>query len=162
MEIVGGVASASQLTNYFIGSIVSLFDAYQKVKSRPEQLRRRLEQIDRLGCTVQDIQGSETFRSNTILEQLKTLSCAVQVLRNALEKLLARQNKAFVKRFCTTWLKDTDNRKLEDLLHSIEAEKTSLLLSIQLNLQRGLLTQSYEVSSSEQCKHYNDRNAVGS
>ena len=144
MELVGGVASASQLTNYFFGSIASFLDVYQKVKSRPEQLRRRLEQINRLGSTVQDIQSSKALGNTSVLEQLKILGRSVQALKEALEKLLGRQNKAFIKRFWATWLKDTDNRRLEDLLSSIEAEKTSLLLSIQLNLQREFCASTHE------------------
>ena len=130
MEAIGAVASVAQLTNYILNSLASLFDAYQKVRSLPKRIKQHFEQIDRLRGTLEDIQTSAATWKPSVIEHLRALGCTIQLLRDSLEKLLVRQNRTFIRRLLKTWIKDTESSQLESILTLIEADKSSLLLSI--------------------------------
>lgn len=130
MEIVGGIASIAQLTNYVIASLASFCEVYQKARLRPEKLQQQLEQVERLRCTIEEIKDRAASRGLNVLAHLRGLSSIVDLLEEALTKLLAKQKKVFIKRFLRAWFKDTENIRLEGFLPLLEQEKSSFLLSL--------------------------------
>ena len=156
MEAIGAVASISQLANYFFGSWTSLREAYLKAKLQPEHLRRELQHIERLHETVESIQGSALPERIEIFKQVNALYELVLALNITLKDLLARQNRTFIKRFLSAWIKDSRNTRLESILATAEVEKTSLILSItsaQAHSQDAFQKEVLGTLNSTCCKH---------
>ena len=130
MEVVGGVASILQLTKYIISTLTSLCETYEKAKTWPERLQRQLDQVRSLRATIEDIQSSTALNNPNVAEHLRSLKLDIQLLKTALEKVLARNKGLFIKRVLKILITNKEYTRLDSILASIERDKSSLSLSI--------------------------------
>ena len=142
MEVVGGVASILQLTKYVISTLTFLCETYEKAKSWPERLQRQLDQVRSLRATIEEIQSSTVLNNPNVVEQLRSLKLDIQLLKTALEKILARNKGLLVKRVLRVLITNKEYTRLESILVSIERGKSSLSLSI-LSVQSTLEERRY-------------------
>ncbi|OCL05643.1 hypothetical protein AOQ84DRAFT_94002 [Glonium stellatum] len=86
LEVLGILASASQLTEYCIMIITSVRDIYKLVRGRPNRYGRQLQQIEHLIETTKLVQATEYFHTPSVKKQL----CNILEEAKGLQKILGR------------------------------------------------------------------------
>lgn len=131
MEIVGGIASITQLLRYALSLITTISGIYRNIKGGPVLHHQRLRQLERLFCTVQTLNKSSALNKASIKEHLTAIIERIQDLRVLLERLAARQTGRPIKKYLKAFIKEKreQNRILEVFI-DLEKEKAALLLSI--------------------------------
>lgn len=131
MEIVGSIASITQLTRYALSLIATISTIYRDIQDGSARQHQRIGQLERLFSTVQTLNASSTLSTSNTKEHLKAIIVRVQDLKVLLEKLVAQQAGRPLTKYLKALIKDDreENRILEVFI-DIETEKSALLLSI--------------------------------
>ena len=129
IEIIGLVASASQLALYSIKITTCLAEICKRVQDAPVRIRQHSDQIRQLQSTVQLVQQNHLLQTahvyahiNATLEQAKTLSAI-------LEQLTKDYSRGSIRKYWKI-LKATREKEILDIFDRLEKEKSALILCI--------------------------------
>ncbi|KAL6718748.1 hypothetical protein ACLMJK_002982 [Lecanora helva] len=157
VEMLGLVASVSQLTAFGLKISTSIFDIYRKLQDAPREIRRQTEQVGQLIEIASCIERSDlvhtvgigsrvTVQANSTLSQAKALSAVLDELKSEFSQSPAR-------RFWKT-IKGSKEKEILAHFRSLEKEKSALQLCIALcqtellgNIQ-GSLNELYQKSTA--------------
>ena len=129
IELVGLLASASQLVSYSIKITTSLSEIYQRVQDAPLKIKQHSDQIKQLIDTAEFVQQHPLLQTeqvhihiNATLEQAKSLF-------TVLERLSKDYTRGSIRRY---WKILMANKEKEILANfdRLEKEKSALVLSI--------------------------------
>ena len=144
MEIVGGIASITQLTHYALSLIATISDIYRDLQKRPALQRQQLDQLQRLYTTVQTIHSSSALSSSSIQNHLKIIILRIQDLKARLERLVAQQPQRPIKKYFKAFINHNKAKySLVDVFVELERDKSALLLSIS-EIQTGLSAKTHD------------------
>ena len=154
IEIVGLVASASQLISYSIKITTCLSEIYQRVQDAPMRIRQHSDQIRQLLSTAQLVEKHHLLQTahvhahiNATLEQAKTLSAT-------LEQLTKDYTRGSIRRYWKILIATKEKEILANF-DRLEKEKSALLLCISV-AQTDLLGQGIhklEMAEKEARQH---------
>ena len=129
IEILGLVASASQLALYSIKITTCLAEICKRVQDAPVRIRQHSDQIRQLQSTVQLVQQNHLLQTahvyahiNATLEQAKTLSAI-------LEQLTKDYSRGSIRKYWKI-LKASREKEILDIFDRLEKEKSALILCI--------------------------------
>ncbi|KAF6220114.1 hypothetical protein HO133_003245 [Letharia lupina] len=152
IEIVGFLASASQLVVYSIKIATCLSEICQRVQDAPERIRQHSDQIRLLVSTAQLVEQHRLLQTthvhahiNATLEQAKTLSAT-------LEQLTKDYSRGSIRRYWKI-LKAAKEKEILANFDRLEKEKSALLLCISV-AQTDLLGQGiHKLEMAEKGAH---------
>lgn len=129
IEIIGLVASASQLALYSIKITTCLGEICQRVQNAPARIRHHSDQLRQLVSTAQLVQEHRLLQTahvhahiNATLEQARTLSAI-------LEQLTIDYSRGSIRRYWKI-LKATREKEIQANFDRLEKEKIALILCI--------------------------------
>lgn len=131
MEVVGSIASITQLLRYALSLIATISSIYKNIQGGPALQHQRLKQLERLFCTVQTLNETSALNKASTKEHLTAIVVRIQDLRVLLDRLAAHQTGRPIKKYLKALVKENreQNRILEVFI-DLEKEKSALLLSI--------------------------------
>ena len=130
MEIIGSLASITQLTRYAISLIGTISDIHQRIEARPAQLHQRILQLERLTSTIQILSRCEILDTPSVREHLESIITRTKDLNALLERQIAKQTQSTVKKYCKAWITDNKEQRIINTFSDLESDKSALLLSI--------------------------------
>ena len=142
METIAGLVTIAQLSGYAINIAQTIFETYQGIRFRSAHLRHQLSQIERLQPVLEDLESVEAdarkvgarFSATSHLEDtLRALVVTITKIRDILGTALQKQGKKFLLQVFYAYYYKGVETHLKKLFKHLEADKTSLLLSLHAN-----------------------------
>lgn len=129
IEIVGFLASASQLVLYSIKITTSLSEICQRVQDAPLRIRQRSDQVKQLISTAQLIEQHHLLQTAQVLTHINATLEQAKSLSAILEQLKKDYSRGSIRRY---WKILTANKEKEILANfdRLEKEKSALSLCI--------------------------------
>ena len=129
IEIVGFVASASQLVLYSIKITTSLSEIWQRVQDAPLKVRQHLDQIRHLISTARLVEEHHLLQTAHVHTHIKATLEQAKSLSAILEQLRKDYSRGSIRR---VWkiLKATKEKEILASFDRLEKEKSALLLCI--------------------------------
>ena len=113
LEVLGVLASASQLTDYCVMIIASLHDIYRLAHGKSNRYRRQLEQVQQLIETAQLVKATETFHTPSVENQLDSILVEAKGLQRILDGIVSESGR----KSKTMYLKAVFNNYHEREMH---------------------------------------------
>ena len=154
IEVVGLVASASQLLVYSIKITTNLSEICQRVQDAPLIVKQRSDQIKQLISTAEFIQQNRHLQTAQVLIHLKETLEQAKTLSTTLERLEKDYSRGSLRR-CWKILIATKEKAILANFDRLEKEKSALVLSISV-AQTDLLGQGIRklgMAEEEASKH---------
>ena len=127
LEVLGVLASASQLTDYCVMIIASLHNIYRLAHGKSNRYRRQLEQVQQLIETAQLVKATETFHTPSVENQLDSILVEAKRILDGIVSESGRKSK-------TMYLKAVFNNYHEREMHkgfaSLNDKKSTLTMCI--------------------------------
>ena len=139
IEVVGLLASASQLVIYSIKITTSLSEICQRVQDAPLIVKQRSDQIKQLISTAEQIQQNRLLQTAHVLTHLNETLEQAKTLSTTLERLAKAYSCGSIRR-CWKILIATKEKAILANFDRLEKEKSALVLSIAV-AQTDLLAQ---------------------
>lgn len=136
MEALAGLVTVAQLTDYIVTVVKSVHETYLRVQLRSERLQQQKLTIERLNIIIKSIGDHTSLRDTSInehspvKEQLKAIAETTIVIKDTLDKELHQQTRKLPIRVFKAHVSKPKQDQLDRLFVRLEAEKSSLLLSI--------------------------------
>ena len=142
IEIVGFVASATQLVLYSIKITACLSEISQRVQDAPLKVRQHLDQIGHLISTARLVEEHHLLQTAHVLTHIKATLEQAKSLSAILEQLTKDYSRGSIRR---VWkiLKATKEKEILASFDRLEKEKSALLLCISV-AQTDLLGQGIQ------------------
>lgn len=152
-EIVGLLASASQLALYSIKITNSISEIYRRFQDAPKRIQKHLEHITQLADTAQLIKQHHSLQTINIDKQVRTTLNQAKTVSAILDQITSDHAHGSVRKYWKI-LKGQKEKEILGNLDQLEKEKSSLLLSISLvhtdllgNIQGGVGKLAEELTS---------------
>lgn len=153
VEIVGLLASASQLALYSIKITNSISEIYRRFQDAPRRIQQHLEHITQIADTAQLIQQHHSLQTINIDKQVRTTLNQAKKVSAILDQITSDHAHGSVRNYWKI-LKGKREKEILGNLDQLEKEKSSLLLSISLvhtdllgNIQGGVGKLAEELTS---------------
>lgn len=132
-DILGVIASASQLIQYALRISATLSEAHKRLHDAPE-LQRHAAQIEQLIETTRLINQDHQYFSNEILGHLRTAIVEAEKLVKILELVVSDYTRgSFSQRYYKSVRRGSEKqKKIATSFAILEREKTSLIVCISL------------------------------
>lgn len=132
VEILGLLASLSQLAAYTINITTSIAEIYHRVQDAPQRIQQHIQQISHLIDTARLIEKHRLLQTDSICAHVNsTLDQAIQVCR-IVDKFKGDYDRRSSIRKYWTALKGTKEKEILASLKRLEQEKSALLLCISI------------------------------
>ncbi|KAL6713117.1 hypothetical protein ACLMJK_009238 [Lecanora helva] len=132
IEVVGLLASASQLAAYIVKISRSVFEIYCRVQNAPKRIQEHTEQIEQLIATARLIQKYRQLHTNNVNAHTVCTLKQARLLHEILVKVKEEYGcETSLKRHWRR-LKGTCEKEILAGFERLEKEKSALLLSISL------------------------------
>lgn len=131
IEVVGLMASASQLALYSIRIITCVSEIVQKVQDAPARIRQHSDQIRQLVSTAQLIEQHHLLQTVQVHAHIKAALEQAKTLSATLEQLTKDYSRGPIRRYWIV-LKATKEKEILANFDRLETEKSALLLCISL------------------------------
>ena len=130
-EIMGVLASTTQLAAYTIAITNTAREIYREVKGAPERIQQHTRQLSLLIQVAHLIESRESLQTEVISDQVRSTLQQAENLHELLQKLKEKISKSSVKRVWTALIGDK-GKEIEATFERLEREKSALLLCISL------------------------------
>lgn len=133
MESIAALVTIAQLTEYIVRIIASIHKICVRLRLRSERLWQHLRQIERLGAVIASIESNESFSQSAqprVSEHLRAIAQTVCLIKDTLDSEFHQQEKKPFVRALKTCINKAKQDRLDYLFNQLEADKTSLILSI--------------------------------
>ena len=129
IEIVGFLASASQLVLYSIKITACLSEICQQVKDAPLRIKQNSDQIRQLISTAQLVEKNRLLQTASVLTQTNATLKQAKTLSAILEQLTEDYSRGPIRR-CWKLLTGTKEKEILAIFDKLEKEKSALILCI--------------------------------
>lgn len=129
MEIIGVLASASQLAFYGLSITTSITEIYRRVQDTPERIRQHTDQLRHLISTAQLIEKNKFLQTEIIDDHLITTLGQARALSKILEQIKADYTHGVVRKYLKI-INGTKEKEILTQFIGLEKEKSALLLCI--------------------------------
>ena len=130
LEVLGVLASASQLTDYCVMIIASLHDIYRLAHGKSNRYRRQLEQVQQLIETAQLVKATETFHTPSIENQLDSILVEARRLQRILDGIVSESGRKSKKVYLKAVFNNYHEREMHKGFASLNDKKSTLTLCI--------------------------------
>ena len=129
IELLGILASATQLADYSIRIASAISEIYKRVKNAPERIRQYSVQIDELSRTASLIGKHPQLQTDSVHAHLKSTLREAEHLFRVLERVQEVYTRKSVQRYWKS-LQGWKEKEIIATFDRLEQEKTALALSI--------------------------------
>lgn len=129
IEVIGLLASASQLALYSLKITTSISEIYRQIQEAPKKIRQHAEQLDQLLKTAKLIQFHPSLQTVAVDDQIKTTMKQAIKLASLLERVRADYSRGSVRKYWKI-LRGRHNKEILDSFEALEKEKSALQLCI--------------------------------
>ena len=129
IEIVGFLASASQLVLYSIKITACLFELCQQVQDAPLRIRQNSDQITQLISTAQLVEENHFLQTAYVLNQTNATLKQAKNLSAILQRLTEDYSRGPIRR-CWKLLTGTKEKEILAIFDRLEKEKSALILCV--------------------------------
>ena len=130
LEVIGVLASASQLTDYCIKIISSLRDIYRLAHGKPNRYRRQSEQVHQLIETAQLVKATEALHIPTVENQLVSILVDAKGLQGILDGIVSESSRKSKKIYFKAVFNNHQEREVRRCFTALHEKKCTLTLSI--------------------------------
>jgi hypothetical protein len=136
LEVIGALASISQIGHYTISIVASLVRFYGSLEAAPARLRSGCDQLDQLAQTVVLIQQNSALQTRSVVAHVESLAAHISLLEKGLKDMLAQTKRSRLKRAAKACLGSQEEARLAEAFAQIEVGKSALGLSmLEINMQ---------------------------
>ena len=130
-EIVGILASASQLAVYSIKITNSIYEIYRRFQDAPRRIQQHVEHVTQLADTAQLIEQHRSLQTINIDRQIRTTLKQAKTLSAILDQVTSDYSNGSVRKYWKI-LKGKKEKEILANLDQLEKDKSSLHLCISL------------------------------
>ncbi len=128
-EIIGLLASASQLAIYGIKITTSISEIYQQIQEAPKKIRQYAEQLDQLIETAKLIERHPGLQTVAVDAQIKNTIKQARELASLLERVKKDYSHGSVRKYWKI-VRGRHKREILDNFETLEKEKSALQLCL--------------------------------
>lgn len=129
MEVIGGIASVTQLCEYIVQGISAARATFKEFEELPKAIADRTIYLDSLSSIVQSISANKSMQTKDIIPLLKIIQQHIGSLNEVLATNLQRVQKTAIKSFAHLFRKrESDRKEIEQALVDLEHDKSNLSL----------------------------------
>ena len=130
LEVLGILASASQLTDYCVMIIASLHDIYKLVHGKSNRYHRQLEQVQQLIETAQLVKATETFQTPSVENQLDSILVEARRLQRILDGIVSESGRKSKTMYLKAVFNNYHEREMHKGFASLNDKKSTLTMCI--------------------------------
>jgi hypothetical protein len=130
MEFLGAVSASVQLIDIGVRIAHVLTDTYQQVRDAPNWVQTRTDQIETLITAVKSVKSKPHLRTAEITSIIKSCLSQAQELQKILESVCAAPGCGRGKRLQKALEAVFKEKRVLELLDSLERDKNSLIMCI--------------------------------
>lgn len=130
LEVIGILASTSQLTDYCIKIITSLRDIYRLAHGKPNRYRRQSEQVHQLIETAQLVNATEALHIPSVESQLVSILVDAKGLQGILDGIISESTRKSKKMYFKAVFNNHQEREVRRCFAALHEKKCTLTLCI--------------------------------
>jgi hypothetical protein len=131
VEVLGALASATQIVHYAIGAAEHLKKAYERAKGNCPDFNRQYNQVKQAACTAEFIKSIPSLQTPLVLEHLEDIRHCLRELESVLSRIVNQKDSKLWKRFLKEVVSGKDQSGLlSKNFAALEASKSSLMICL--------------------------------